>query len=306
MTADQITSRLSTLAGKIALHILSQQEHPALEDTATASISGPLHDSYQEFSALIMAAMIWDPSKFRAIVRTNLDTMQPFSEPLPAQHWINALQQLHLSDEQMRVLCCLHEQHYETSRLQVSSALDHNMRQQQAHTDAFSALLQQQESSVRASPAQATAAGVLVQEHLGGATASGSPAWGAGSAGCRLAGCASAEAHAPVCSADMRAPAGAAGDHAQAGAGAGAGAADPDVQNEQLLVTQEALIQERQQLLRRWLLLGLHVGIVTACTLSTHQQVSAVVVTGVCQTASDSAGTTLVHLCTSALHCCVV
>lgn len=40
-----------------------------------------------------------------------------------------------------------------------------------------------------------------------------------------------------------------------------------------VIETQEALVEERHKLMRHWLLLGLHMGIVTACTLSPYQQV---------------------------------
>lgn len=40
-----------------------------------------------------------------------------------------------------------------------------------------------------------------------------------------------------------------------------------------VMETREALVEERHKLMRYWLLLGLHMGIVTACTLSPYQQV---------------------------------
>lgn len=156
---------------------------------------------------------------------------------MSAQHWLNAINQLHLTDEQLHVLSTLHEMHFWTRRLQVREALDRNMQQQDAHTAAFAAVLQQDEGSA------ATASGEGGTQAAAGST----PA---------------------ACGASPGAPVAALQGQARPGA-----ALDPLVRFEQLQQSQEALVEERQQLMRRWLLLGLHVAIVTCCTLSTYQQV---------------------------------
>lgn len=169
---------------------------------------------------------------------------EPFGEEvaLSAQHWLNAIRQLHLSDEQLHVLSTLHDMHFWTRRLQVREALDRNMQQQDAHTAAVAAALQQDEGSAATAP-------------------SGEGGTQAAAAGSRAAACGT--------SPGVPMPAALQG---QARPGA---ALDPLVRFEQLQQSQEALVEERQQLMRRWVLLGLHVAIVTCCTLSTYQQVGA-------------------------------
>jgi hypothetical protein len=74
MTERQITSRLSGLAGKIALQILGlHEQHPA-SDPAGTHVPQPLYENYMEFSSLVMGTMVWHNSKFRSIIHTNLDT----------------------------------------------------------------------------------------------------------------------------------------------------------------------------------------------------------------------------------------
>jgi hypothetical protein len=172
---------------------------------------------------------------------------EPFGEDgaPSAQHWLNAIQQLQLTDEQLHVLSTLHDMHFWTRRLQVRQALDRNIQQQEAHTAAVAAVLQQDEGSAAATTIASDKGG-------GGGTqavaAGSSPAACGGSAGTPLAAL-----------------------HGQVRPGGAA--QDPLVRFEQLQQSQEALVEERQQLMRRWVLLGLHVAIVTCCTLSTYQQV---------------------------------
>lgn len=74
MTERQITSRLSTLAGKIALQVLGlHDQHPAA-DPASTHVPQRLYENYMEFSSLVMGTMVWHNSKFRSIINTNLDT----------------------------------------------------------------------------------------------------------------------------------------------------------------------------------------------------------------------------------------
>jgi len=183
---------------------------------------------YLEFSSLIMNTMVWNHTKFSSVMNTNLDTQQPFEAPLPLQHWLAALQQLQLSEQQLHVLSCMHDQHYWKGLLSIKSRMDDNLQQQSAHTDLLAAVLQGQDN------------GSSVQGSAGSSpTANGSPSTSAGAA----------------CVQE------------QSGSGR-----DP-THVTQVLESHEALVQQQGKLMRQWLLLGVHVAIVSACTLSTYQLV---------------------------------
>lgn len=272
LTEQQIASKLSVLAGRIALQLLAMRESQPPANPAVAGISGPLYDNYMEFSSLIMSSMVWDNSRFRNILTLNLDTLEVGNDgrDLPSQHWLNALKQLQLTDDQMRVLCTLHDMQLWSKKLKLKEALDRNLQQQEAHTAAFTALLQQQKPST--SSATTDSAGNI----RGDSPASSYPAGfvpvtnsfgNVSTAHAHAAGSQDSPAHTHVYAG--------LGAHAQATPSTSSGQ-DPMMQYEQLQQSQEALIEERQQLMRRWLLLGIHVGIVTMCTLSTYQQVGLV------------------------------
>lgn len=74
MTERQITSRLSTLAGKIALQVLGLHDQHPVADLAGTDVPQRMYESYMEFSSLVMGTMVWHNSKFRSIINTNLDT----------------------------------------------------------------------------------------------------------------------------------------------------------------------------------------------------------------------------------------
>lgn len=279
MSQEQLLARLSVLAGKCGL-LLLREPHLLQGGTAAAetSASGALHDTYLEFSALVMTAMLWDSATFCAIMNTNLDTLQPFGDqPLPQQHWLDALQKLQLTEDQLRVLSCMHGKHHWAGVLSLSGRIDVNMQQQAVHTESLLAVVQQQptvaqdEDAGANTPAASCGAVNLAQASSltdspsttsFAPTDSGSNTCSANKQACPLS--AAAAAASPACT-------------AAAGSGSSAistsSRKDPTLQVNALLEHQEALAEEQCQMMRKWLLLGIHVGIITACTLSTHQQV---------------------------------
>jgi len=236
MPEKQLTARLSDLAGKCALQLLREPEELLQVPADARGVSETLYVAYLEFSTLCMSSMIWDSAKFKAILIANLDTQQPFEEQLPAEHWLNALQQLQLSDEQLHMLSCMHDKHFWTGRLAIKARMHENLKQQEAQTELLAELLQQQVLDAEPQDTQHA-----VQEDAStSAAAQGMPSMPAGAA----------------CSQPHQSP-----------------AKDPTAEASRILENQEVLVEEQGKLLRQWVLLGLHVGIVSACTLSTYQQV---------------------------------
>jgi len=235
LTVEQLTARLSFLASKLALQAVR----------SPPSVSEQLRSHLTEFTALLMNSMILHASKFRAILDTNLETLQPFEQPLPAQHWAGAIQQLQLSEQQMQMLMHMLKLYTGGCR-QLEDSFQHNMRQQAAYTDRLSEQLQQQQQQ----PGLSTAAAAMT----------GPPP---------VQPAAAAAAGLTAGAAQLSGPQ---GESAQPGPEPAGG--QPAVQANSGPVDLEVLMEEQSMLLRRWMLLGMHVGIVTTCTLTEHQMVS--------------------------------
>jgi len=234
LTVEQLTARLSALASKLALQVVR----------SPPSLSEQLWSHLTEFTALLINSMILHASKFRAILDTNLETLQPFERPLPAQHWARAIQQLQLSEQQMQMLMHMLKLYTGGCR-QLEDSFQHNMRRQAAYTDRLAAQLQEQQQpglSAAAAAAAAMAGPLPLQPAAAGLTAAGAQ------------------------------PSRPQGESAQPGPEPADGC--PAVQADSRPVDLEALMEEQSMLLRRWMLLGMHVGIVTTCTLTEHQMVS--------------------------------
>lgn len=237
MPEQQLIARLSDLAGKSALQLLREPEELLQVPADARGVSETLYVLYLEFSTLCMSSMVWDSTKFKTILNANLETLQPFEEQLPAEHWLNALQQLQLSDEQLHMLSCMHDKHFWTGRLAIKARMNENLQQQAAQTELLAELLQNQVLDAEPQDTQHA-----TQENAStSAAARGMPSMPAGAA----------------CSQQHPSP-----------------TKDPTAEASRIMENQEVLVEEQGKLLRQWLLLGLHIGIVTACTLSTYQMVS--------------------------------
>jgi hypothetical protein len=272
MTSAELNNRLSFLAGKIALQ-LHQTRQDSPPNPSNAALQGALHAHFVEFSGLIMSAMLWENGKFRSILHTNLDTLQPFVEPLPQQHWLNALELLQLSEQQLYVLTCLYDSHVLANRTKVSNALSRNLQQQEVHAQAYNSVLLQQQQPGAADSAAAAAAAAAAGAFQG--FCFNSPAGPSSSAGSQGHSTAAAAAAGMLPVSGIAVPGGLLlPDAVPAKASAAAVGREPMQQYGHVMDTQEALVEERHNLMRYWLLLGLHMGIVTACTLSPLQQVS--------------------------------
>lgn len=247
MTEPQLTSRLSSLAGQIALQLLAVNTPHPVEDPALATISGPLRTAYLEYSTLAMTALVWHSERFHSVLQTNLDTQEMVSEPLSKQHWLKALHQLKLTEQQLHVLSSMYKR-YRESVQKIAAALECNMRQQAAHNVCVENLLQQHQKQQEC-------------EGQGGSSQSGDVFAPAAAGAVGGSGPGGAGGAVPASASNSSLP----------DVGATPPQAQPDEQQQQM--STEALIQEQHRLMRQWRLLGLHLGIVTICTLSTYQQV---------------------------------
>jgi hypothetical protein len=176
MTAAQVTQRLAELAAKIALQVIAHEVQHG-PDAHTAQPRAELVSNVDHYLSLIAQALLWGGATYQVIVNTNLETQQPFSEPLPARWWLAVMQRVHMTDAQSEAVTALFR-HAHHRMEPVRSDFLQVVQQQAAATQRLEqALLQLKQSEQPAAAAPAAGAGG------GSAAAADSAAAGAAAAG---------------------------------------------------------------------------------------------------------------------------